>query len=78
MTVGRVGPEALAELRELVDDDAAFREALVALAGSPALLTSYRALGPAEGDADVEEHRRLVAAYEAGDLAAARALIQGR
>jgi 4-nitrophenol 2-monooxygenase / 4-nitrocatechol 4-monooxygenase, reductase component len=78
MSVGRVPAEALAELREMVGDEAAFRDHLVALAGSPALLSSYRALGPAEGEGDADARRRLVDAYEAGDLVAARALIQGR
>jgi flavin reductase (DIM6/NTAB) family NADH-FMN oxidoreductase RutF len=77
LSVGRVRPEALAELRALIGDEAAFREGLVALAGSPALLSSYRALGPAEGDGDAEAQRRLVDAYAAGDLATARDLIAG-
>jgi 4-nitrophenol 2-monooxygenase / 4-nitrocatechol 4-monooxygenase, reductase component len=77
LSVGRVPVEALAELRELIGDEAAFRERLVALAGSPALLSSYRALGPAEAGGDAAVHRRLVEAYAAGDLAAAQALIQG-
>ena len=76
-SVGRVPAEALAELRELIGDDAAFRERLVALAGSPALLSSYRALGPAEGEGDADAHRRLVDAYEAGDLASVRDLLAG-
>ena len=76
-SVGRVPAEALAELRELIGDDAAFRERLVALAGSPALLSSYRALGPAEGEGDADAHRRLVDAYAAGDLATARDLLAG-
>jgi flavin reductase (DIM6/NTAB) family NADH-FMN oxidoreductase RutF len=75
-TVGRVPAEALDELRELIGDEAAFRERLVALAGSPALLSSYRALGPAEREGDADAHRRLVDAYAAADLAAARGLIQ--
>ena len=78
LSVGRVSAEAVAELRRLVGDDAAFGERLVGLAGSEALLSSYRALGPADEDAGVEFRRRLVDAYEAGDLAAARAVIQGR
>jgi 4-nitrophenol 2-monooxygenase / 4-nitrocatechol 4-monooxygenase, reductase component len=77
MSVGRVGPEALAALRDLAVDHAAFGEYLVGLAGSPALLSSYRALGPA-GDRGLEERRLLVDAYEAGDLAAARDVILGR
>jgi 4-nitrophenol 2-monooxygenase / 4-nitrocatechol 4-monooxygenase, reductase component len=77
LSVGRVPAEDLAALRQLVGDEAAFREALVALAGSPALLSSYRALGPVEEKGDAGAHRRVVDAYEAGDLAAARALIQG-
>ena len=66
MSVGRVPAEALAALRELAGDAAAFGEYLVGLAGSPALLSSYRALGPAEEGRGLEERRRLVAAYEAG------------
>jgi 4-nitrophenol 2-monooxygenase / 4-nitrocatechol 4-monooxygenase, reductase component len=77
LSVGRVRAEALAELRALIGDEAAFREGLVALAGSPALLSSYRALGPAEGDGDADAQRRLVDAYAAGDLATARDLIAG-
>jgi 4-nitrophenol 2-monooxygenase / 4-nitrocatechol 4-monooxygenase, reductase component len=77
LSVGRVRAEALAELRALIGDETAFREGLVALVGSPALLSSYRALGPAQGDGDAEAHRRLVDAYEAGDLATARDLIAG-
>jgi 4-nitrophenol 2-monooxygenase / 4-nitrocatechol 4-monooxygenase, reductase component len=78
LSVGRVPRSALGELRELVGDDEAFHEHLVALAGSPALLSSFRALGPAEGDGGLEDRQRLVDAYEAGDLAAARAVILGR
>src|SRR5262245_30288506 len=77
MSVGRVPSQALDELRELVGDEAAFREHLVALAGSPALLSSYRALGPASEDGAIEARRRLVDAYVAGDLPAARDLIAG-
>jgi len=77
LTVGRVPAEELAALRQLAGDEVAFREALVALAGSPALLSSYRALGPAEEDGDADSHRRLVDAYAAEDLAAVRALIEG-
>jgi flavin reductase (DIM6/NTAB) family NADH-FMN oxidoreductase RutF len=74
-TVGRVPEAAVAELGRLIDDDAAFHEHLVGLAGSAALLRSYRALGPAGGGA--VDRRRLVEAYEAGDVAAARAVIAG-
>jgi flavin reductase (DIM6/NTAB) family NADH-FMN oxidoreductase RutF len=77
LSVGHVRADALAELRALIGDEAAFREGLVALAGSPALLSSYRALGPAEGDGDAAAHRRIVDAYAAGDLAGAQALIVG-
>ena len=75
MSVGRVPAEAVARLRKLAGDGAAFREALVGLAGSPALLSSYRALGPASEDADADANCRLADAYEAGDLAALRALL---
>jgi 4-nitrophenol 2-monooxygenase / 4-nitrocatechol 4-monooxygenase, reductase component len=75
LSVGRVPAEDLAALRQLVGDEAAFREALVALAGSPALLSSYRALGPAEEEGDADARRRLIDAYEAGDVAAVRALL---
>jgi flavin reductase (DIM6/NTAB) family NADH-FMN oxidoreductase RutF len=78
LSVGRVPAEGLDELRDLIADEAAFREHLVALAGSPALLSSYRALGPGSEDADVDANRRLVEAYAAGDLAAARDVILGR
>jgi 4-nitrophenol 2-monooxygenase / 4-nitrocatechol 4-monooxygenase, reductase component len=75
-TVGRASAAAIAGLRRLVDDDLAFHEHLVGLAGSAALLTSYRGLGVAEdAAADADEHRRLVEAYEAGDLEAARAVL---
>jgi flavin reductase (DIM6/NTAB) family NADH-FMN oxidoreductase RutF len=75
LSVGRVPAEDLAALRQLVGDEAAFRETLVALAGSPALLSSYRALGPVEEKGDAGAHRRLVDAYEAGDVAAVRSLL---
>jgi flavin reductase (DIM6/NTAB) family NADH-FMN oxidoreductase RutF len=75
-TVGHVPAAALAELRRLIDDDVAFHEHLVGLAGSTALLTSYRGLGvPDDVTADAADHRRLVEAYEASDLEAARAVI---
>jgi 4-nitrophenol 2-monooxygenase / 4-nitrocatechol 4-monooxygenase, reductase component len=77
MSVGCVAAEDLAALRALAGDDAAFHEALVGVAGSAALLSSYRALGPAAEECDADAHLRLVEAYEAGDLAAARAVIQG-
>jgi flavin reductase (DIM6/NTAB) family NADH-FMN oxidoreductase RutF len=75
LSVGRVPAEDLAALRQLVGDEAAFREAVVALAGSPALLSSYRALGPVEEKGNAGAHRRLVDAYAAGDAAAVRALL---
>lgn len=77
LSVGRVPAQALEELAELAGDEAAFREHLVALAGSPALLSSYRALGPAEAEGDAAAHRRLVDAYAAGDVARVRDLIAG-
>jgi flavin reductase (DIM6/NTAB) family NADH-FMN oxidoreductase RutF len=76
VSVGRVSADDLAVLQRLVGDEAAFREQLVALAGSAALLSSYRALGPIAGDMAVDERRRLVDAYAAGDLAAARAALR--
>lgn len=76
LSVGRVTADDLAVLRRLVGDEAAFRERLVAFAGSPALLSTYRALGPLSADADVDANGRLVDAYAAGDLAAVRALLR--
>ena len=67
--------------------NAAFHEALVGLAGSAALLDAYRGLAlpgilvrglgqtPTLDAALAEDHRAIVTAYEARDLAAARAAI---
>jgi DNA-binding GntR family transcriptional regulator len=105
-TVGRVSPDQLRRLRELlartvqlVEDfelvdkheymlaNKAFHEHFVDMAGNEALSDAYRALnlhelmervvsGPtrAAGNSS-EEHAAIVEAYEAGDLAAARAAI---
>jgi len=76
-SAGRASGEAVAELRRRIADGVAFHEQLVALAGSPALLTSYRTLGPADCAGDADDHRRLVEALEAGDVAAARDALAG-
>jgi 4-nitrophenol 2-monooxygenase / 4-nitrocatechol 4-monooxygenase, reductase component len=75
VTVGRVGVDEVTALRQLMEagDGAAFGEFLVGLAGSDALLSSYRRLPGVESDeADL---RGLVEAYEAGDLERARAVL---
>ena len=73
--------------REYMLANKAFHEYLVDLAGNATLLHAYRSLslhelmervlaGPSrEAGNSSEEHRRIVEAYEAGDLPAARAAI---
>jgi hypothetical protein len=61
----------VAELRRLLDSPRAFWDHLVGLAGSDALLASYRRLPAASGDAPPA----LVEAYEAGDVELARAAL---
>lgn len=68
--------------------NSAFHEYLVSLAGSAALLAAYRRLSitsimvrlfthhPAAPAEIADEHRRLVEAYEAGDIAEARTTIR--
>jgi flavin reductase (DIM6/NTAB) family NADH-FMN oxidoreductase RutF/DNA-binding FadR family transcriptional regulator len=102
LTVGRLGADELAELRALMDAtlalaptpmgawleaNSAFHERMIALAGSDALLDSYRRLTvpgimsrslltDEYADPDMAaDHRALMAAYARGDLAAARAAL---
>jgi flavin reductase (DIM6/NTAB) family NADH-FMN oxidoreductase RutF len=76
-TVGRASAAAVAELRRLMEAgaDAAFHEHLVGLAGSAALLASYRRM-PCAAPAAADDHRALVEAYEAGDVEHARAVVE--
>jgi DNA-binding GntR family transcriptional regulator len=98
-TVGKASPEAVAELRRLMEEtlplvegdrftdverwvytNAAFHDHMVSMAGCQSLLASYRRLGMTglelrsmdpETRADpalLEDHRRLVEAYETGDV----------
>jgi flavin reductase (DIM6/NTAB) family NADH-FMN oxidoreductase RutF len=76
-TVGRVSADAVAELRRLMEAgaDAAFHEHFVGLAGSAALVASYRRM-PCTDPAAADDHGALVEAYEAGDVEHARAVVE--
>jgi 4-nitrophenol 2-monooxygenase / 4-nitrocatechol 4-monooxygenase, reductase component len=102
LTVGRLGADDLAGLRALMETtlaleptpmgawlaaNAAFHERMIELAGSPALLDSYRRLTVpgimsrsllTDEHADpvmASDHQALMEAYERGDLQAARAAL---
>jgi flavin reductase (DIM6/NTAB) family NADH-FMN oxidoreductase RutF/DNA-binding GntR family transcriptional regulator len=102
LTVGRLGADELAGLRALMEAtlaleptpmgawlaaNAAFHERMIELAGSPALLDSYRRLTVpgimsrsllTDEHADpvmASDHQALMEAYERGDLQAARAAL---
>jgi 4-nitrophenol 2-monooxygenase / 4-nitrocatechol 4-monooxygenase, reductase component len=107
LSVGRVSPEDLAELRRLAEEtmplirndrfvdlaryaqtNQCLHEFIVALAGSAPLTEAYarltnlgliaRTLSPSDEASDelVQDHRRLVEAYEAGDVDAARRVLR--
>lgn len=76
MSIGQISASEVAELRALIDADAAFHSRLAALAGSEALSEAHHQLaaavastGPLQGSPDARE--RIVEAYERGDLPAA-------
>jgi DNA-binding GntR family transcriptional regulator len=86
-TVEQVANFQFVDKRQYMLANKAFHERLVDMAGNATLSYAYRALslhelleralaGPstAAGDSS-EEHRRIVEAYEAGDVPAARAAI---
>jgi flavin reductase (DIM6/NTAB) family NADH-FMN oxidoreductase RutF len=81
MSIGRISASEVAELRALIDADAAFHSRLAALAGSDALSEAHHQLaaavastGPLQGSPDARE--RIVEAYERGDLPAAMVAIR--
>lgn len=86
-TLPLIAHDRFLDVRAYADANARFHEALVALAGSPALLDAYRRLSlpgilvrgldaSSEAGAGLTtDHVAIVEAYEAGDLHAARAAI---
>lgn len=87
-TPSLVSGDRFTYLERYVEANAAFHEYLVELAENETLLNSYRGISaetimwrtlqePLEAsDAWAEEHARIVEVYEAGDLEAAKRIIQ--
>lgn len=87
-TNGLIAGGRFTDVPAYVEANAAFHEHMVALAGSQALLDAYRRLSiptimarlftrhDEARDELIDDHRRLVEAYEEGDVAAARAVIR--
>lgn len=87
-TAGFIEDEQLVDLDGYIDANQAFHEYHVGLVGNEALLAAYRRLSLSGlllrsfhsdkhgSEVMVDDHRDLAAAYEAGDLAAAKATIK--
>ena len=86
-TQGLIADGRFTDVEAYVRANAAFHEHMVALAGSGALLDTYRRLSlpaimgrlftrfPAASEQLLDDHRALVDAYERGDLEAARDVV---